>query len=82
MEKNYLILFGFVMAIIIIKLIIAFLITNKLEEIILLKKADINTWGLMLFLNFFFGIVGVIISVLITIAIPSYHLEDDINSEE
>ena len=37
MEKNYLILFGFVMAIIIIKLIIAFLITNKLEEIILLK---------------------------------------------
>lgn len=82
MEKNYLILFGFVMATIIIKLIIAFLITNKLEEIILLKKADINVWGLMLFLNFFFGIVGVIISVLITIAIPSYHLEDDINSEE
>ena len=82
MEKNYLILFGFVMAIIIIKLIIAFLITNKLEEIILLKKADINAWGLMLFLNFFFGIVGVIISVLITISIQSNHLEDDINGEE
>ena len=54
MEKNYLILFGFVMAIIIIKLIIAFLITNKLEEIILLKKADINVWGLMLFFEFLF----------------------------
>ena len=28
------------------------------------------------------GIVGIIISVLITIAIPSNHLEDDINGEE
>ena len=54
MEKNYLILFGFVMAIIIIKLIIAFLITNKLEEIILLKKGRHKCLGFNAFFEFLF----------------------------
>ncbi len=54
----------------VIRIIVAYLFANKMEEIVNLKQADINIFAWSMILSLFCGLLGMLITVLMVISIP------------
>ncbi len=54
----------------VIRIIVAYMFANKMEEIVNLKQADINIFAWSMILSLFCGLLGMLITVLMVISIP------------
>lgn len=54
----------------VIRIIVAYMFANKMEEIVNLKQADINIFAWSMILTLFCGLIGMLITVLMVISIP------------
>ncbi len=54
----------------VIRIIVAYMFANKMEEIVDLKQADINIFAWSMILSLFCGLLGMLITVLMVISIP------------
>ncbi len=70
--------------VIVVRIVVACLFSNKMEEIVNTKEADVGILGWSLILTLFCGLLGMLIVALMVIAIPDcrskeVNIDDEVN---
>lgn len=59
-----------IILVLVVRIVVACLFSNKMEEIVNTKEADVTIFGWSMILTLFCGLIGMLITVLMVIAIP------------
>lgn len=73
-----------IILVLVVRIVVACLFSNKMEEIVNTKEADVTIFGWSMILILFCGLIGMLITVLMVIAIPDcrsnvFDIDNEVN---